>query len=110
MALYLFYRLFAQFSVIVIIGSYLKYFFKTLTGQSLSALGFLQIYHNKRAQKREIIGIYYLGTIVWKNYLPKISAVGLFSYDKFEETPSEKVINMSKLTKPYFNATPLDPI
>ena len=31
-----------------------------------------------------------------------ISAVGLFCCDKFEETPNEKVINMSKLTKTYF--------
>ena len=26
-------------------------------------------------------------------------------YDKFEETPNEKVANMSKLTKPYFSKT-----
>ena len=31
-----------------------------------------------------------------------ISAVGLFCFDKFEETSNEKVVNMSKLTKPYF--------
>ena len=35
--------------------------------------------------------------------MPIISSVGLFYYDKFEETPNEKVVNMSKLTKPYFN-------
>ena len=35
--------------------------------------------------------------------MPIISAVGLFCYDKFEETPNEKVVNMSKLTKPYFS-------
>ena len=34
--------------------------------------------------------------------MPIICAVGLFCFDKFEETPSEKVVNMSKLTKPYF--------
>ena len=34
--------------------------------------------------------------------MPIISAVGLFWYDKFEDTPDEKVVNMSKLTKPYF--------
>ena len=34
--------------------------------------------------------------------MPIISAVGLFCYDKFEETPNEKVVNMSKLTKSYF--------
>ena len=26
-------------------------------------------------------------------------------YDKFEESPNEKVVNMSKLTKPYFRET-----
>ena len=31
------------------------------------------------------------------------SAVGLFCCDKFGETPNEKVSNMSKLTKYYFN-------
>ena len=31
-----------------------------------------------------------------------ISAIGLYCYDKFEETPNEKAVNMSKLTKPYF--------
>ena len=35
--------------------------------------------------------------------MPIISAVRLFCCDKFEETPNEKVVNMSKLTKPYFN-------
>ena len=34
--------------------------------------------------------------------MPIISAVGLFYYDKFEETPNEKVVNMPKLNKPYF--------
>ena len=29
----------------------------------------------------------------------KISTVGLFCCDKFEETPNEKVVNISKLTK-----------
>ena len=35
--------------------------------------------------------------------MPIISAVGLFYGYKFEETPNEKVVNMSKLTKSYFN-------
>ena len=35
--------------------------------------------------------------------MPIIFAVGLFCYDQFEETPNEKVVNMSKVTKPYFN-------
>ena len=53
----------------------------------------------------EIIGIYFLRTIVPRKYMPIISAVGLFCYDKFEETPNEKVVNMSKLTKPYFSSS-----
>ena len=32
----------------------------------------------------------------------KISAVGLFCCDKFEETPKQKVINMSKLNEFHF--------
>ena len=35
--------------------------------------------------------------------MPIISAIGLFCYDKFVETPNEKVVNMSKLAKPYFS-------
>ena len=50
-----------------------------------------------------MIGIYFLGRIVPRKFMPIISAVGLFCCDKFEETPNEKVVNMSKLTKPYFN-------
>ena len=38
--------------------------------------------------------------------MPIISAVGLFCYDKFEEITNEKVVNMSKLTKPYFSTQP----
>ena len=34
--------------------------------------------------------------------MPIISTVGLFCGHKFEETPNEKVVNMSKLTKSYF--------
>ena len=36
--------------------------FKTLTGRSLSALGFLQINHKKRAQQRKEHGQYTLHT------------------------------------------------
>ena len=36
-----------------------------------------------------------------------MSAVGHFSYDKFEETSNEKVVNMSKLTEPYFSLVQL---
>ena len=44
----------------------------------------------------EILGKYFLRAIVPRKYMRKISAVGLFSCDKFEETPKQKVINMSK--------------
>ena len=57
----------------------------------------------QKSPTAEIIGIYFLGTIVLRKYMPIISAVGLFCCDKFEETPDEKVSNMSKLTKSYFN-------
>ena len=52
-----------------------------------------------------IIGICFLGTIVPRKYMPIISTVGLFCCDKFEETPNEKVSNMSKLTKSYFRGS-----
>ena len=35
--------------------------------------------------------------------MPKISAVGLFFCDKFEEIPKQKVINMSMLNKFHFS-------
>ena len=57
----------------------------------------------QKSPKVEIISIYFLRTIVPRKHMPIISAVGLFCCDKFEETPNEKVVNMSKLTKPYFN-------
>ena len=60
----------------------------------------------QKSPTAEIIGIYvrryFLGTIIPRKYMPMISAIGLFCYDKFEETSNEKVVNMSKLTKPYF--------
>ena len=45
----------------------------------------------QKSPTAEIIGIYFLMTIV-----------GLFCCNKFEQTPNEKVSNMSKLTKSYF--------
>ena len=36
-------------------------------------------------------------------YMPIISTVGLFCCEKIEETPNEKVSNLSKLTKYYFS-------
>ena len=56
----------------------------------------------QKSPTAEILRIYFLRTIVWRKYLPKISAVGLFCRDKFEETPKQKVIDLSKLQKIYF--------
>ena len=54
----------------------------------------------------ENIGIvYFLRTIVPRKYMPIMSAVGFFCCDKFKENPNEKVSNMSKLTKFYFNTS-----
>ena len=50
----------------------------------------------------EILRIYFLGTIGRRKYLSKISAVVFFSCDKFEETPKQKVIDLSKFIKIYF--------
>ena len=36
------------------------------------------------------IGIYFLGTIVPRKYMPIFSAVGLFCCDKFEENPKRE--------------------
>ena len=76
-----------------------------MTCWPFSRLGFLQIYRNKRSSTAEIIGIYFLGTLIPRKYMPIISAVELFCYNKFEETSNEKVVNMSKLTKLYFNCS-----
>ena len=46
----------------------------------------------KRPTAKIIGGIYFLGKIVPRKYMPIISAVGPFFYDKFEETPNEKVV------------------
>ena len=74
-----------------------------MTGQSLAALELLQIYHKEMSLTAEILHINFLGTIVWKKYLPKDSTVGLFSYDKFEETSKQKVIDLSKLNETFFD-------
>ena len=47
--------------------------------------------------------VYFFETIVPRKYMPIISAVGLFCCNKFEEIPNEKVSDLSKLTKSYFN-------
>ena len=58
---------------------------------------------NLSQQTVEILRIYFLQKIVLRKYMHKISAVGLFCCDKFEETPKQKVINMSKLNKFHFS-------
>ena len=63
------------------------------------------VFSNLSQQKSptaEIIGIYFLRRIVLRKYNPIISAVGLFCCDKFEETPKQKVIDLSKFKKFYF--------
>ena len=72
-----------------------KMFFLTKPGRSLSALGFLQIFSNKRAQQLKFYTNIFFRTIVSRKYLLKISAVGLFCCDKFEETPKQKVIDLA---------------
>ena len=53
----------------------------------------------------KIIGVYFSEGLFWEN-IPMISAIELFCCDKFEKkNPNEKVVNMSKLTKPYFSRT-----
>ena len=57
----------------------------------------------QKSPTAEILRIYFLGTIVRRKYLPKISAVGLFYCDKFEETPKQKVIDLAQLKKIHFS-------
>ena len=57
---------------------------------------------NEGCIEHALIGIYSIGTIVPIKYMHKISAVGLFCCDKFEETPKQKVIDLSKFLKNYF--------
>ena len=71
------------------------YFFLTKPGRSLSALGFLQIYRNKKCPTAEILSKYFLEAIVRKKYLCEISAVRLFCCYKFEKTPKQKVIDLA---------------
>ena len=41
--------------------------------------------------------------IVQENMCLKISAVGFFCYDKFEETTNKNVSDLSNLSESYFN-------
>ena len=59
----------------------------------------------QKSPTAEILCICFLRTIFWRKHLPKITAVALFSCDKFEEPPKQEVINMSKLNKFYFRLT-----
>ena len=67
------------------------------------SFGCFQIYQNKSAKN---IAIYFIGTIVSIKYMPKISAVGLFCLDKFENNQTRMrtiFFRTSKLTELYFN-------
>ena len=75
-----------------------SYFWQLLTFSFRVSSNLLQ----QKSPTAEIIGIYFLGTIAPRKYRPIIFAVGLFCCEKFEETPNEKVVNMSKLTKDLF--------
>ena len=57
----------------------------------------------QKSPTAEILCIYFLRTIFRRKYMRKISSVGLFCCNEFEETPKQKVINMSKLNKFHFN-------
>ena len=50
----------------------------------------------EKSPTAEILGKCFLRKIVLRKYMCKISAVGLFCCDKFEETPKQKVIDLSK--------------
>ena len=65
--------------------------------------GFSSNLSQQKSPTAEILRIYFLRTIFRRKYMHKISTVGLFCCDKFEETPKQKVINMSKLNKLHFS-------
>ena len=65
--------------------------------------GYFQIHQNKRANNT---AVYFIGTIVPIKCMPKISAVGLFCLDKFENNQMRTCTTFfwsSKLTEVYFN-------
>ena len=66
-------------------------------------MGFFSNLSQEKSPTAEILGNYFPQTIVPTKYIRKISAVGLFCCDKFEETPKQKVIDLSKLKNLYFN-------
>ena len=66
------------------------------------SFGCFQIYQNKSAKN---IAIYFIGTIVSIKCMPKISAVGLFCLEKFENNQTRTCTTFfrtSKLTELYF--------
>ena len=67
------------------------------------SFGCFQIYQNKSAKN---IAVHFIGTIVPIKCMPKISAVGLFCLDKFENNQTRTCTTFfrtSKLTELYFN-------
>ena len=50
----------------------------------------------EKSPTAEILGKFLLRKNVLRKYMRKSSAVGLFCCDKFEETPKQKVIDLSK--------------
>ena len=67
------------------------------------SFGCFQIYQNKSAKN---IAIYFIGTIVSIKCMPKISAVGLFCLDKFENYQTRTCTTFFRtpnLTEPYFS-------
>ena len=67
------------------------------------SFGYFQIYQNKSAKN---IAVHFIGTIVPIKCMPKISAVGLFCLDKFENNQTRTCttfFRMSKLTEVYFS-------
>ena len=53
-------------------------FLKTLTGRSLSALGFLQIYRNKRAQQRKFYAYIFSEQLFGENICLEFQLLGTF--------------------------------
>ena len=67
------------------------------------SFGCFQIYQNKSAKN---IAVHFIGTIVPIKCMPKISAVGLFCLDKFENNQTRMCTTFfrtSKLTEVYFS-------
>ena len=69
------------------------------------SFGSFQIYQNKSTKN---IAVHFIGTIIPIKCMPKISAVGLFCFDKFENNQRRMCttfLQMSKLTEVYFKYT-----